>query len=112
MGGIGPLVTFVLKIIPSTREIAFDITWALRIIPSYAFGNGILTIGNINLYARILRLGTSTDPFDLDNAGGDLLFMGLFGMIYLLLTLIYEVVKNTEFFNKLFSKEKNIKPIA
>ena len=62
-----------------------DITWVLRLIPSYAFGNGILSIGNRNLYARILNIGGGeADATDWDIAGGDLLFLGIFGIVYML----------------------------
>jgi len=45
-GTIVPSIILVLRIIPSTRDFAKTISWVLRIIPSFSFGNGILLLGN------------------------------------------------------------------
>ena len=43
----------ILRLIPSTRSIALDIQWIVRLLPSFCFGYGVLNIGNRVLYSQI-----------------------------------------------------------
>jgi len=63
---------FVLRMIPSTREHVKPIIWILRIIPSFAFGYGLICIANNELYAIIDGYFTPKSPFSIDLAGGDM----------------------------------------
>ena len=89
LGGIGPLTMFVLRV-TDMKSISIAIGWVLRLIPSFSFGYGVINIGNRANYA--LKEGHS-DPymtFDIDIAGGDVLFLSLEGVIYMLLVFLYE----------------------
>jgi len=65
----------VLKIIPSTSSVGNGLTYLFRFIPSFSFASGVLNLANINLYS--LLEGYTIHPFDMINAGGDILYMGI-----------------------------------
>jgi len=54
VGGILPIVTFVLRILNTdTGAVGRGIAWVLRLYPSFAFGEGLLNIGSVNIYGTI-----------------------------------------------------------
>lgn len=100
MGAIGPLVIFILRIINSTKNIGLGIGWILRLIPSFSFGYGILNIGSKSLYS--MRDNRDEDPyqtFDMNIAGGDILFLSLECLLYLGFVFIYEIISNKKGFS-------------
>lgn len=48
-----PLLTFILKIIKSTRDAGKALQWIFRLIPSFGYGDGVVTLGNLSLMATI-----------------------------------------------------------
>ena len=51
IGGMLPVLTFVLRIISkSANKIGRYISWGVRIFPSYAFGEGIINLGSVDAY--------------------------------------------------------------
>lgn len=106
IGAILPFVFFILYIIESTRDTAKILVWFCRLIPSFALGNGILNIGNSELYSRIMRNDDSKiSPWDLEFAGGDILMLGVTGIMYYLFLFLVEFLLNNTLFNKLVSRE-------
>jgi hypothetical protein len=82
----------VLKIIPSTSSVGNGLTYLFRFIPSFSFASGVLNLANINLYSLLegkiyillikilisfILTGYTIHPFDMINAGGDILYMGI-----------------------------------
>jgi hypothetical protein len=49
-GGIAPIIILVLRWIgPDSNKIGRGIAWAMRLVPSFAFGEGLLNIASIQL---------------------------------------------------------------
>ena len=58
--------------------------WFMRIFPSFAFGYGVLNVGNRATWS-VLDGRDPDDPYkaiDMKVAGGDILFLGLGGFVY------------------------------
>lgn len=53
LGGIFPLIMFILRTIESTRDASKALVWIFRLVPSFAFGNGVIRLGNLNILATI-----------------------------------------------------------
>jgi len=51
LGGIFPLLMFILNVIQSTRDAAKALVWIFRLVPSFAFGNGVVRLGNLSFLA-------------------------------------------------------------
>jgi ATP-binding cassette subfamily A (ABC1) protein 3 len=50
-GGMLPLLTFLLRILgQGSNGVGRAIAWVLRLYPSFAFGEGLLNVGSINIY--------------------------------------------------------------
>mmetsp|Transcript_10167 Transcript_10167/g.10134 ORF Transcript_10167/g.10134 Transcript_10167/m.10134 type:complete len:221 (-) Transcript_10167:443-1105(-) len=74
--GIGTIAIFALRSIPSTVEVGNKLNWVLRVIPTYCLTNAVMFAGN-NDRIREAQYSLSEDPMDLENMGGDLLFLFL-----------------------------------
>jgi len=48
-----PWIMFFLIIEPSSKDLIEVLVWIFRVLPSFAFGNGILNISNTELWTRI-----------------------------------------------------------
>ena len=90
LGSIVPFVFYILRIIESTRKIAKSLMWIMRFFPSFSFGFGLLNVTSRSLYAKNEFNGVEKDFSDIDIAGGDILFLGLMGPIYMMLVFLFE----------------------
>lgn len=63
MGAILNLVMFILKIIPSTRDVAVIIDYILKIVPSYSFSSGLINLGSRKLFAILDQKDDPYPPF-------------------------------------------------
>lgn len=108
VGCIINIVMWVLRIIPSSRNFAKQFHFFLRICPSFSFGYGILNISNRSLYAAVEGYRVKKDAFDYDIAGYDLLYLGIFCVIYFILIFLVEKLLTVPSFNKIFSREDKI----
>lgn len=79
-----------MRLIPNTRKAAKLISWFLRIIPSYAFGSGVINLSNRTLYSLVEGYKNKKDAIDFDISGGDVLYLGLEGVLFFGLTLLVE----------------------
>ncbi len=51
LGGMLPILTFLLRILGSgSNPIGRGLAWLLRLYPSFAFGEGLLNLGNVSFY--------------------------------------------------------------
>jgi len=108
LGGVGPLTIFILRIIDSTRNLGIGIGWILRLIPSFSFGYGVLNIGNRSLYAQKQNINTPYSTLNMNIAGGDLLFLFLEGIVYMLLVFLYEHLSHRKGFSEMMSGESKV----
>lgn len=66
IGGMLPVLTFVLRIISSSsNKIGRYISWGFRIFPSYAFGEGIINLGSVDAYKSVEDNGGTLGPMSL-----------------------------------------------
>jgi hypothetical protein len=66
MGGMLPVLTFVMRLIGvSSSKIGRYISWGLRILPAFSFGEGIINLGSIDIYKNNENNGIPMDPFAL-----------------------------------------------
>jgi ATP-binding cassette subfamily A (ABC1) protein 3 len=93
LGTIIPMVMYILRIIPSTRSIAQVLMWIMRIFPSYSFGYGLLNVTSTKIIAKIEGVD-SLEPSDIRASGGDMLMLGLMGIVYTILVFVCEYIFN------------------
>ena len=87
---------FILRMISSTKSIAKNVIWGLRIFPSFSFGYGLICIANSDLYAIIDGYYEPKSPYSTDLAGGDILFLFFTAIIYFLLILLVEKMQTLQ----------------
>ena len=81
---------FILRLLDSTRSTAKVFIWFLRLIPSFAFGYGLIGIANRELFAIVDEYYDAKEPLSIDLAGGDLLFLCLTAILYFCLIFVVE----------------------
>lgn len=65
-GGIAPIIILVLRWIGTdSNKIGRGIAWALRLVPSFAFGEGLLNIASIQLLSLTENKGVNYKALDL-----------------------------------------------
>jgi ATP-binding cassette subfamily A (ABC1) protein 3 len=81
----------------------------LRLIPSFAFGYGVLSIGNRELFNLVIEdKGFVPSSLSMDVAGADILFLGWTGFFYFFLIFVVEKLLSSTKINKLFTHENNV----
>ena len=90
LGAIVSIAMWVLRVVPSTRLASKTACWFLRIIPSFSFGMGFMNMSNRALYSVVEGYKDKKDVFDFDISGGDVLYLGIEGVIYFLFVFIIE----------------------
>lgn len=108
MGGIAPLVFFILRIIPSTVDVANVLVWFLRVFPSFSFGLGVINLGARKLFATIEGKSKPYEVFDEKICLSDILCLAFTGLFYIILVFIIEKVNEMGNLNKLISNENAI----
>lgn len=106
-GGIIPIVFFVLRLIPSTRDVAKVLVWFIRIIPSFSFGIGVLNLGSRKLFARIEGLDEDYEPFDFSITGGDILILSVTGTVYFIAVFGFEKLNQLGTISRIINKEND-----
>ncbi len=86
------LVHYVLKLIPSTKDIAKKIVWAFRFIPSFCLGEGVISLAQ----APSLRsIGNRVDPWSFDTGiGYPVIFLAGEIFFFFALTLALEMLRH------------------
>jgi ATP-binding cassette subfamily A (ABC1) protein 3 len=110
LGSLGAIVIMVLRLIDSTRSTGLALQWLLRIFPAFSFGYGFINIGNLSIWSILAGLpnGELLSVFDRNVAGGDILFLGIFGFIYFIILFIVEFVIGRGSLLAKFSREDKI----
>eukprot|EP01022_Parablepharisma_sp_SALTPOND_P008914 TRINITY_DN1372_c0_g1_i1.p1 TRINITY_DN1372_c0_g1~~TRINITY_DN1372_c0_g1_i1.p1 ORF type:complete len:1416 (+),score=145.61 TRINITY_DN1372_c0_g1_i1:2023-6270(+) len=90
-GQILPPVTLMLRTFDNTRTVGKILPWLLRLVPSYCLCNGIRLVSYRDTLAYFEGKAEPDDELDIANmAGGDLLFLGLDFVIYLVAVIVIE----------------------
>lgn len=100
---------WIMRLIPATRNFAKTFAWVLRMIPSFSFGIGLINLSNKTLYSIVEGYPKKKDALDFDITGGDILYLGLEGVLYFLFTLLVERLSQIESVMKFFSDETSVK---
>lgn len=65
-GGIFTTIIIVLRWVnASSNKAGRGVAWAFRIIPSFAFGEGLINMGSTTLISQIENNGVDMSPFDI-----------------------------------------------
>lgn len=108
IGGIVTLLFFILRIIPSTADVAKVLVWFLRIFPSFCFGSGVINLGARKLFATIEGKDEDYEVFDVDITLADIICLAVTGLIYIILVFVIEVLNEKGTITKLISKENTV----
>jgi len=107
-GFVGALAVTILKLIDSTELVGKALQWVLRPLPTFAMTNGFLNLANQEIYA-LKETGVSpTGVYGMLYAGGDILFLGLQAIFYMVLVFIVEHLRSRRSLAGLISKENKI----
>jgi len=101
-------VFFILRIIPSTTEVAKILQWFLRFIPSYCFGSGLINLGARKLYTTIEGREEDYEVYDINICLGDILMLAITGFIYIVLVFVIEKLNAKGILTRIISKEDTI----
>ena len=66
----------------------------MRVFPSFCFGYAIINISNKSIYATVIGKKTPYEIYDMDIAGGDVLMLGIFNVVFLVLVFFMEYMQN------------------
>ena len=88
--GIGAIVVFVLKIIPSTKSVGDILGWVLKVVPSFCLTDTIMfDAGKKRLFLVRPDLKRDSD-WDIDLVGGNVLVLCLHFIFWLLVLVLIE----------------------
>jgi ATP-binding cassette subfamily A (ABC1) protein 3 len=108
MGAIVSVVFWILRLIESTRDGSKIAAWFIRIFPSFCFSFGILNVTNKSTYALVEGYKNPKDTYDLDIAGGDIMYLCLGGVVYMILVFVIEMLEDSGQLQKFGSRELSI----
>lgn len=94
-GGILTIIILVLRWIDeNSNKIGRGLAWPLRIIPSFAFGEGLVNMGSVTLLSIFENDGKDLDSFYLEVALAPIIFLVVFGCVYVALMFVMEWLQN------------------
>lgn len=88
--GIGGIVVFILRIIPSTEAAGDILLWIFKIIPSFCLTNSIM-FASSKTSLGVLRPDISNDTFALVNMGGDILLLCCHFVFWTIVLIVIEL---------------------
>eukprot|EP00975_Prorocentrum_lima_P058264 12228987-Prorocentrum_lima.AAC.1 len=89
-GLLAVLAWFILTIIDSTRDIAEDLAFVMRLFPTFCLGHGIMWVGLSEIW-RAIGVYDTTDPFAAEIAGYDIYFLVWQAFGYIVLAVLMEL---------------------
>ena len=107
-GSILPIVNYILFIFESTRPFVKVFRWICRLLPTYCLGNGVLYTGSVQALASFDERDDAFDALGLDNAGGDILMLGVDAILYTILLIILETIESNPSLRQFFSKPQSV----
>jgi ATP-binding cassette, subfamily A (ABC1), member 3 len=93
LGTIIPLITYILRLIKSTRSTARVLQWVFRAFPAFSFGYGLLNVTSISVLKGI---EDTDDIADIKLAGGDIMMLIIMGIVDWILVFTFEYMFTTK----------------
>lgn len=107
--GIGAIVVFILRVIPSTYMIGDKLMWFLKIVPSYCLTNSVMFISSKSqLHAQ--RPTLNMDNFNINNMGGDLLLLAIHFVVWTSFLIMVELGTFSKVYHLLPCNRGALKP--
>lgn len=98
-GAILVIVSVVLDIIPSTRDVNKSLKFIYRFLPNYCFGESLT---NLIVRETSVAFGEPKKPWDMEIAGYPMIYMFVFSIVYFGLVFVVEkVLRTPELLSKL-----------
>ena len=96
-GGLVTIIILVLRWISgSSSDVGRGLSWVLRIIPSYSFGEGLINMGSINLLSINERSDSKEyEIFDIEIVLAALIYLVVFSIIFTALVFVFEALQNS-----------------
>ena len=94
LGSIFPSAVFVMFIFEDSREAGKVLAWILKVFPIFSFGWGILSIGSKDQFKVFMELDEAYNSFDINSAGGCMLLMGIMGVFYFCVVIVFELFES------------------
>ena len=88
-GGILPIVTLLLRWLDdgsdgvTTGDVGRGLSWVLRLIPAYSFGEGMINMGSLSILSLVENDGEDLDIFSLEITLAPIIFLCIGFFIYL-----------------------------
>lgn len=107
-GGVFPIIILILRWLDfnGSAVIGEGVSWLLRVIPAYAFGEGMINLGSV----EILNSTSSEDYeiFDMSLSLAPILFLAWTSIFYIVILFIIENLQSNETFMRCFTSETKI----
>ena len=109
-GGLVTIIILVLRWVSlSSSLVGRILAWALRLIPAFSFGEGLINLGSINLLSITEREGKeSYSIFHAEITLAPIIYLAVFTIAYTALVFVFESLQNNESFMRFFSSETQI----
>lgn len=111
LGALVSIIWWLMRLIESTRSGSKIAAWFIRIFPSFTFSFGIINMCNISTYASVEGYKDVKNVYDFDISGGDILYLGLEGFVFMALVFLLEALEDSGKISRFGSKEGSI-PIS
>jgi ATP-binding cassette subfamily A (ABC1) protein 3 len=105
---LGPMGWFMRAINETTRDIIDVLQWPLRLHPMFCFGFGMNNMTNRKFYQVIYGEDEVRDSLDMKLAGGDVLFMCIDAVLYMVLVFVIERYSSTSIFKCFGAKDPGV----
>lgn len=101
-GGIGAIVVFILRIIPSTRSVGDALMWVFKLVPSYCLTEAIMLDSSLDRLLMLRPELAKPSNWDVTLFGGDVLVLCLHFIFWCLVLAIIEGM-SFEWVNRIYA---------
>lgn len=102
-----PLIVWILRVfVESAKDYALAASWILRLVPSYCFGDAMVSIASRETYMLMDdEITELQSPFHIDIAGANIIVLVLLSPLSLLVVAFFEHLKSKGTVDKLMAKQ-------
>jgi ATP-binding cassette subfamily A (ABC1) protein 3 len=105
-GWIIPILTLVLRMLGTgSSAVGRALGWPFRLVPSFAFGEGLLNIASIQLLTAMENDGVKYKPMDLEISLACILYLVVMGCVFFFLVFAIEYIHSNEAIMRKLSTE-------